>query len=103
MRESYPQYTLLVPAEILISAGLLFIGLSLPLMYAKQMFWDNTYSVWTGVVALWHQNEILLATVLFFFSIVFPLVKLSGLAVIWFGRLPEEHRALLLHWLGLLG
>ncbi len=103
MRESYPQYTLLVPAEILISTGLLFIGLSLPLMYAKQMFWDNTYSVWTGVVALWHQNEILLATVLFFFSIVFPLVKLSGLAVIWFGRLPEGRRALLLHWLGLLG
>ena len=83
---------------------LLITGLSLPLMHAQQMiFWKSSYSVWAGVVALWHANELALAAILFFFSIVFPVVKLAGLAVIWFLELPQERRTGLLHWLGLLG
>ena len=73
-------------------------------MDAQQMiFWKSTYSVWAGIVALWQVNELLLAAVLFFFSIVFPLLKLAMLAVIWFWRLPDDRRAQLLHRLGLLG
>lgn len=93
----------LAPAAILGSAALLVTALSLPLMYTKQMFWDSSYSVWAGVVELWKQNELALATVLFFFSIVFPIMKLLGLMVICFARLREERRARLLHWLTLLG
>lgn len=40
---------------------------------------------------------------LFFFSIVFPFVKLAALAIIWLVRLSDEKRLQLLHWLGLLG
>jgi len=83
---------------------LLITGLSLPLLDTQQMiFWKSTYSVWAGVVALWRDGEQILAAVLFFFSMVFPGVKLSALAVIWFARLPEGRRAQLLHWLGVLG
>ena len=101
------KHTVLVPAALLISMVLLFIGLSLPLLKTQQQFfwkkWENSYSVWAGVVALSHQGDYVLASVLFFFSIVFPLAKLISLAVIWFVKLREDQRAALLHWLGLLG
>ncbi|MBI3996415.1 MAG: paraquat-inducible protein A [Candidatus Omnitrophica bacterium] len=103
LRDLHPKQTLLVPLALVLSTALLFIGLSLPLLYSQKMFWKSTYSVWAGVVALWQQNELALAAILFFFSIVFPIVKLIGLATIWFLRLPDEHRAVLLHWLGVLG
>jgi len=67
------------------------------------MFWNITYSVWTGVVALWEQREFVLAIVVFFSSMIFPIVKLFSLAVIWFKKLPDEKRTRLLHWLGILG
>lgn len=72
-------------------------------MHARQMFWKSSYSVWAGVVELWRQGEATLALIVFFFSIVFPLVKLTALAILWFVRLPEDGRSRLLHWLGLLG
>ncbi|MDP3702799.1 MAG: paraquat-inducible protein A [Candidatus Omnitrophota bacterium] len=96
-----------VPAALLLSTVLLFIGLSLPLLEAKQRFlwkkWESSYSVWAGVQALWHQADYVLAAVLFFFCIVFPLVKLAALAVLWYVKLAEAQRTALLHWLGLLG
>lgn len=104
LRELYPKHTLTIPTELVLSTTLLLIGLSLPLLHTQQMiFWNSTYSVWTGILGLWEQSEYLLALVLFFFSIVFPLVKLLALAILWFVKLPEDQRARLLHWLGMLG
>src|SRR3989338_10140208 len=99
----HPRHWVAVPAAIVSSTVLLLTGLSLPLMHAQQMFWKSSYSVWAGVVELWRQGEAALAIIVFFFSIVFPLVKLTALAVIWFVRLPEGGRARLLPWLRLLG
>jgi paraquat-inducible protein A len=96
-------HRILAPAAIALSTALLVCGLSLPLMYSQKFFWQSTYSVWTGVVELWRQNELALAGILFFFSIVFPFAKLAGLTVIWFLRLPKEQLNRLLHWLGILG
>ncbi len=103
LRELHPQHALWVPAAILLSTALLFTGLSLPLLYSQKMFWQSTYSVWTGVVALWEQREYLLAAVLFFFSIIFPIVKLVSLAIVWFVKLPQKQLARLFYWLGILG
>lgn len=104
LRELHPQHDVLVPAALAVSAILLLTGLSLPLLHAQQMiFWKSTYSVWAGVVALWHAHEQLLATVLFFFSIIFPIAKLLSLAVIWWLKLTDDQRARLLHWLEILG
>lgn len=103
--EVYPiVQTLVVLAALALSAMLLGIGLSLPLVYTQQMvFWKSTYSVWAGVVALWEIEERALASLVFFFSIVFPIAKLVGLVIIWFLKLPETARGALLHWLGILG
>ena len=104
LEDLYPLQTAVVPAAILFSFCLLLTGLSLPLLYAQQLvFWKSTYSVWTGIVALWQEQERELAALLFFFSIIFPIVKLGALAALWFMRLAAEHRARLLHWLGILG
>ena len=104
--EHYPKQ-LLVPMALGVSTLLLIMGLSLPLMDAQTGIlwarWKSSYSVWAGVVALWQSNELLLALVLFFFSIVFPLAKLAMLTTIWYVRLAEEQRSGLLGWLEALG
>ncbi len=104
LREQHPRHVRFVPAALMLSTALLITGLSLPLLYTEQMFfWKSTYSVWTGVVALWQEQDRTLAVLVFFFSIVFPVIKLLALTFLWFERLPETKRAILLHWLGLLG
>ena len=69
----------------------------------KMVLWKNEYSVIQGVNSLWEQGQITLAVIVFFFSIVFPIIKLSALALIWSVPLPEQKRQVVLYWLGLLG
>jgi paraquat-inducible protein A len=52
---------------------------------------------------LWEQDQFVLAIIVFFFSIVFPLGKLATLALLWFTPLAEQKRQTVLHWLGILG
>jgi paraquat-inducible protein A len=96
-----------VPLLILASLGTFLFALSLPLMRIEKKIlwkhWSNDYSVVTGVKGLFDDREYVLALVLFFFSIVFPLVKFIALTIIWVVRLPEAKRQKLLHWLGILG
>jgi paraquat-inducible protein A len=93
-----------VPILIVLSAATLVVGLSLPLMKVEKMiFWKNEYSVFTGIVGLVQENQILLAAILFFFSMVFPFVKLTALLVLWWVRLAESRRQKVLRWLGILG
>jgi paraquat-inducible protein A len=93
-----------VPLFIFLSGTMLVIGLSLPLMKVQKLiFWKNEYSVFTGVVGLVRDGQWLLAAVVFFFSMVFPFVKLVALLVLWGVRLKEAQRKSLLRWLGILG
>ena len=103
LREFYPgRYE--IPILMILSIWTLVRGLSLPLVNVEKMvLWKSTYSVFTGVMSLIEVKEYLLGSVLFFFSIIFPLTKLAALGVIWFIRLPEERRSWLLHWLEVLG
>ena len=93
-----------VPIMIVASLVLLLVGLSLPLAKVEKMvFWRTDYSVFKGVASLWEESQYALAAILFFFSIVFPLTKLSALGVIWNVRLAEARRQQVLWWLGMLG
>ena len=93
-----------VPLSILLSAVLLAIGLSLPLLKVQQMiFWKSEYSVIRGVLELAHQGDYVLALLLFFFCVIFPIVKLLTLWIIWEVKLTEDKRAQFLKWLGTLG
>lgn len=88
---------------LIVSATLLAVGLSQQLLYTEKMFWRNSYSVWGGILNLWDRQEYALADIIFFFSIVFPIVKLLALAIIWFMKLSNAWRKRLLYWLGVLG
>jgi paraquat-inducible protein A len=103
LRNRYPR-RIEVPLLILSSFVLLLIALSMPLMTVEKMvFWKNEYSVIAGVRGLWEQQQYILAIILFFFSLVFPLVKLAALAFLWFVPLGEKNRQAVLRWLGILG
>ncbi len=95
---------LLIPLLLLFSTVLLLVGLSMPVLTVKQMwFMKNTFSVLTGIQALWLEKSYILASILMIFSVIFPLIKLSALFCIWFIRLSDEKRRGILTWLEILG
>jgi paraquat-inducible protein A len=103
LSQRYP-WRVEVPLLILLSAATLIVGLSLPLMKVEKLvFWKNEYSVFKGVVSLMQDNQIPLALILFFFSMVFPFVKLISLLILWWARWSDAKRKRVLRWLEILG
>ena len=99
----YPR-RLEIPVLILVSIALLAAGLSLPILIVKQLWiFKNTFSILTGIQALWVEKYYLLAIVIAAFSIVFPIIKLASLILIWFLPLSKELRQRILTWLEILG
>ncbi|MHB1156856.1 MAG: paraquat-inducible protein A [Phycisphaerales bacterium] len=93
-----------VPLLLLAAAGLLAAGLSQPtLQLTKIVFFTDTYSIWRGIVELWTHSHQILAAIIFFFSIVFPIGKLVALSVLWTAPLGELWRRRLLTGLAILG
>lgn len=93
-----------VPVLLIASMTLLGFGLFLPTMRTEKLvFWEDTYSILNGVVALWQEKHYLLSAVLFFFSMVFPVAKLIALGVIWFAPTGKNTRVTILKWLLVLG
>ena len=85
-----------VPLWIAAALVVLLAGLSLPILTVeKTVFWrhwENHYSVFVGVVELAKGGDWLLATILFFFSMVFPFAKLFSPALLWYRKLNEGDR-----------
>lgn len=103
LRELHPK-RIDVPLSILLAAVLLSIGLSLPLMKVQQMvFWKSEYSVIQGVLELLKHGDYVLSLILFFFCVIFPIVKLLVLWILWEAKLTDEKRQQFLKWLALLG
>ncbi len=92
-----------VPLLILAAAGLLTAGLLLPILTVKQLFMTNTFSVLSGIEALWKDGEAGLAVIIFFFSVIFPWIKLAALAWLWFAPTAETTRKKVLSGLEALG
>ena len=88
---------------IIVSAVLLFIGLHLPVLTIRKLWEKNTFSIISGIINLWKGKYYFLSFILFFFYVIFPIVKLATLFVIWFIRLWDRQRKWLLSALGLLG
>lgn len=106
LNEFYPRrYDVL--AAILGALTLLVLGLSLPIVTVqKKILWttaQNTYSVMGGIADLAANGDYVLAIVVFFFSMIFPFVKLLTLWLIWRVRLYDAQRRNVLQWLGSLG
>lgn len=62
-----------------------------PLMHAGllPLFGLSDISVLSGIATLWH-SDIFLALVVALFALVAPLVKIGGLALVQFGRMPRR-------------
>ncbi len=88
---------------IVASAVLLIIGLNTPVLTVRKLWERNTFSIISGIINLWNGKYYILASIIFFFSVVFPIVKLATLFMIWFVKLGNHQRKWLLRGLGLLG
>jgi paraquat-inducible protein A len=88
---------------ILLSIGLLIIGLTLPVLTVRKLWNSNTYSIITGVQNLWAEKYYVLAVVIFTFSIIFPIAKLVSLSAVWFVRLKDEQRKSLIYLMEIFG
>ena len=84
----------LINVLLLITAIALGFGLVMPLITFKQLvFFTNTFSIISGVKALYSQNQFLLFTVIIIFSIIIPILKLLLMAANW--NFPVTHDQ---HW-----
>jgi paraquat-inducible protein A len=103
LRRAYPK-NYVVPLALAAAAVLLTLGLYFPLLrIEKMLFWKNEYSVATGVFGLFEDGQYLLAAVVFFWSVVFPIGKLVLLFWLWFARTDADQRANVLRWLDKVG
>ena len=102
LRNVYPKHWA-TPALLVLTSAMLALGLYIPLLRIEKLFWENRYSVATGVFGLYEDGQYVLATVVFFWSVVFPIAKLALLFWLWFGRTDAEQRAFVLRWLDKLG
>lgn len=94
---------LIVPALLVLSALSLAFGMVLPLvLFEKLYFFTETPSLLGIVASLWAQENQLLAVVVGLLSIVFPVIKLIGVAFEATSRGDGKHDRLLAGLLPLL-
>lgn len=87
----------------LVSMTLFWIALKLPILTVQKLWEQNTFSIMGGIQNLWTEGNRGLASIIFFFSIVFPIVKLVMLLIIWFVKMTDRRRRWILYVLEALG
>lgn len=92
-----------IPVLTVLSAVLLGIGLSLPILTVRKMWEHNSYSIITGVQDLWDGKYYALAVIIFLFSVIFPIAKLFTLSMVWFVKLGEDQRKGLVTFMEIFG
>ena len=94
-----------IPILLAVGAVLLPLGLTLPTVTLSKMAGVSgaTYSVITGILNLAKGGNVLLALLIFTFSLIFPILKLAMLSAIWFHGMEPDRRDRSLHALRILG
>lgn len=92
-----------IPLLALAAAVALVWGVTLPALRFENLFADDVFSVLSGIQAFLASGNLLLALLLFVFSVAFPLVKVTGILVLWLVPLAEARRGELVRWLEFLG
>ena len=100
--QAYPKRVDIV-LLLLASTAALWAGLNMPVLTVRKIWEKNTFTILSGIESLYHDRQYFFTFVVFFFSIVFPIVKLGVLYVIWFFPMKPEKRQRILNWLSLLG
>src|SRR5436190_8083806 len=104
LREQHPRSW---DVPFLLAAGviLLPLGLFLPTVTLSTMagISGSTYSVITGILQLVRSGNVFLALLIFTFSLIFPILKLTMLIVLWLHDMEPGRRERALHALRVLG
>lgn len=91
-------------SAILASTAILVVSLTLPTVTFDTLGSSSEiYSIYGGIESFWLDGNWILASIVFLFSMVFPVAKLLALGAIWFGWGRGVRRLGALHWLQLLG
>jgi paraquat-inducible protein A len=89
---------------LLLATGLFISGIFMPILTFKEVLWfKNTFSVISGIQNLWQENQPVLASIVFLFSVVFPTVKLVSLFWLWLAKLTNYQRIAIINRLESLG
>lgn len=89
---------------LIVAATCLGIGLFKPVLSIQHMIlFQDAFSIWEGIRILYQDKQYFLTILVFFFSIIFPIVKLVLLFVIWVFPFKESDRDFILRWLEVLG
>lgn len=93
-----------VPIVLCLAALALLAGLLLPVMAIETLvFWEDSYSILVGTLALLTEGHLALGCALLLFSVLFPIAKLVALGLLWFRSLPDAVRERALWWTSVLG
>ena len=99
----YPLH-LYVPLLVLASGTLNVLALCVPFVVIRKfVFFQDAYTLPHSVRLMWAEGHVLLASLIFAFSIVFPFFKLGALTVLWFLPFDAARRQRCLHLIGVLG
>lgn len=89
---------------VVVSAVTLVVSLALPTVTFDTVVSEvETYSIYGGIESFWNDGNTILASIVFLFSIVFPIAKLLALAGILLRRGTAAARHATVEWLELLG
>lgn len=84
-----------------VSAALIVGGLLVPSVYRPGMFGGSEYNLIEVLQAMWEAKEYVVASIVFVFSVIFPLVKTLTAAVLFrFGNRASKRAASLMQFLG---
>ena len=69
----------------------------------KFVIFQNTVSLYSGLIRLWAEGHYFLFVIIGMFSVIFPVCKNFLLSAIWYLRLDERTRTTALGWLEKFG
>ncbi|MCK5940955.1 MAG: paraquat-inducible protein A [Planctomycetes bacterium] len=92
-----------VPVTAGLASALLLVGVTLPAMTFDNLVGDDTFSVLSGIWGFVTSGNLLLALLLFGFSVLFPAVKLGAILALWFVPMSRATRREVVEWLEVLG
>ena len=91
-------------STVVLSAATLALALALPTVTFDTIISEaETYSIYGGIESFWIDGNYILASIVFLFSIVFPITKLLALTAILLRRGTPAARHATVGWLELLG
>ncbi len=93
-----------VYALLALAVGALAAGLILPTIEMKELVFKKTsFSIMAGIRTLYEERYYFLAAVIFVFSIVFPILKLTALSMLWLVPMTARVRETAIEWLEVAG